>query len=141
MFSPAEAESQRRKEMAVYRQTPIYWGNAPGTNVKRIPKRRPGAHYTTTSYGRAIAKAIKKAYRPEGMSDKEFKNWKPKEHWHPHQLRHNYATQIRREHGLEMAQILLGHSSIRSTQIYTHLTEPMRAEIHQRVNSLFEDLL
>ena len=31
--------------------------------------------------------------------------------WHPHQLRHNYATEIRRQHGLEAAQLLLGHSS------------------------------
>ena len=30
---------------------------------------------------------------------------------HPHQLRHNYATNVRREYGLEAAQILLGHSS------------------------------
>ncbi len=37
---------------------------------------------------------------------------------HPHQLRHNYATRIRKDFGLEAAQILLGHSKADVTQIY-----------------------
>ncbi len=33
-----------------------------------------------------------------------------KEHrWHPHQLRHNAATNLRREYGLDLAQTILGH--------------------------------
>ncbi len=38
------------------------------------------------------------------------------ERWHPHQLRHNYATDVRRRYGLEAAQILLGHSSALVTE-------------------------
>ena len=37
--------------------------------------------------------------------------WRREHRWHPHQLRHAAGTRIRREFGLEAAQIALGHSS------------------------------
>ncbi len=41
--------------------------------------------------------------------------------WHrlsPNQLRHSFATKVRREHGLEAAQVLLGHAMADVTQVY-----------------------
>ena len=60
----------------------------------------------------------------------------------PHGLRHSYATRLL-ENGanLRVVQILLRHSSIRSTQCYTHLTEPLRREVRHQVNKLFADLV
>jgi len=40
------------------------------------------------------------------------------EPWHPHQLRHAAATRVRDEHGIEFAQVLLGHARLNMTEHY-----------------------
>ncbi len=48
----------------------------------------------------------------------ELEAWCKSSRWHPHALRHSAATQIRGQYGLEAAQAVLGHSELRTTQIY-----------------------
>lgn len=44
--------------------------------------------------------------------------WQRDHRWHPHRLRHNAATTIRKEFGIELARIILGHKSAGITELY-----------------------
>lgn len=53
--------------------------------------------------------------------------------WHPHQLRHNAATALRKKFGIEGARVVLGHQSAGVTEIYAELDRGKAANIMREV--------
>ncbi len=128
-FRPCDSEAKRLSAKSEARVTPLSYGNRPGTNRKRKPKKGPGNWYTTHSYRRAIHYACDKAFPHPDLGSKvrsvmtaiqvaNLKKWQSDHRWSPNQLRHAAATEVRKQFGLEAAQIILGHSAADVTQVY-----------------------
>jgi len=94
-----------------------------------FPSRRIVTHLPDATARSAFVKA-----RNECGFDQRFQ---------PHSLRHSFATHmLQRGVDIRIIQMLLGHSSVRSTEIYTHLSEPLheklRELLRQTTDGLFE---
>jgi integrase len=126
LFSPVEAEEERRTVQRRKRQTPVQPSQR--NRRRRKPKTAPGVKYTKDSYRRAIERGIAKA-------NQEIKKTGGVEipHWHPNQLRHDAATRLRREFGLDVARAVLGHSSPIVTEVYAELDQAKAAEAMEKV--------
>jgi len=118
IFQPREAEAWHREQKRLARKTPLSCGNKSGTNRKSEAKRRPGEWYTSRTYYVAIRRACIAADVPV---------------WAPNQLRHNAATWLRKEFGLDVARVVLGHRSPRVTETYAELDEGKAAAVMAKV--------
>jgi integrase len=132
LFSPWEAREWRFQKMRRRRKTKVQPSQV---NRRRPrPKTLPRAHYDTPSYRRAIAYACRAADkqahkdRPDVPAEEVLV---PK--WHPHQLRHNAATNLRREFGVELARIILGHATAFTTETYAEADRQQAMEVIGRV--------
>jgi site-specific recombinase XerD len=89
-----------------------------------VDKDRPARRAT-------IQKAFKLALREAGITKKVS----------VHTLRHSYATHLLEGGvGIRTIQEILGHSSLESTMVYTHLTEKTRSEALDVVSGLMTSL-
>ena len=72
--------------------------------------------------------------RLAGPDNAVYKAWLRSNCFHPHQLRHNYATAVRRDFGLEAAQLTLGHASAAITDaVYAERDEAKVLEIAAKI--------
>jgi integrase len=136
LFSPAEAEAERHTVQREHRRSPVQPSQVQRAEraARRKQKRAPGQHYTEASYRRAIARGCVQADRQAHRENPTI----PQDQvivptWHPHRLRHNAATVIRREFGLEMAKVILGHKSVAVTEIYAEADEAKAREAMRRI--------
>ena len=114
-FTPSEAFEQHCERRRSQRQTPLNEGNKPKDRKLRSFK----PNYNKDSYRRAIERAAKRAFPvPDEIKDNDSKveAWNAKFVWKPNQLRKSAATTARKEMDLETAQIVLGHSSKKTTE-------------------------
>ena len=119
LFSPREAEAWRLEHRPPYhgreRKTKIYPSELrrrqklkEARRKQRKPKRPKRDRYYTGSYRKAIEYGFKAAKKAGLVVP----------HWHPHQLRHNRGTEVRKKYGIEAAQVALGHAKANTTEIY-----------------------
>jgi integrase len=133
LFSPARAMTELRAKQRATRKTPV--PPSQRHRARARPKKCPGERYTARSYGQAVAVACAKADRlarqerenvqaaAEGRAPVRVPVRVPAAErlvprWGVNRLRHNFGTEVRRDHGLEASQVLLGHARADVTQVY-----------------------
>jgi integrase len=126
LFSPREAMEHRLSERRRNRKSQVQPSQKNRSKAK--PKWKPGERYDTRSYYHAVLYGIRRANR-----EAEKAGDPPIPEWHPNQLRHNAATRLRKEFGLDVARAVLGHSSPVVTEVYAELDMSKAAEAMERV--------
>jgi site-specific recombinase XerD len=75
---------------------------------------------------RSIQRIINKYTRLAGIT----------KHVSPHTMRHSFATDLLMNGAdIRSVQVMLGHSSITTTQVYTHVTDQHLREVHEKFHS------
>jgi integrase len=99
LFQPSDYYQERSHAADTHRRP---------NQLKNIPKtdRVCGECYDAGSYRKAITRACDEAKVP---------------HWHPHQLRHTCASEMRKQFGVEAVRALLGHSCVDTTELYAQI--------------------
>lgn len=76
---------------------------------------------------RSIQRIVKKHSIKAGIVGKKVS---------PHTIRHSYATDLLRNGAdIRSVQAMLGHSSVTTTQIYTHVTDKQLREVHNKFHN------
>jgi hypothetical protein len=155
LFTPADSMAEFRTEQRRQRKSKV--PPSQQNRAKRKPKRRPGQRYTKSSYANAVADACDRAFPPpEHLQPRIKKNgkretrreylarltdaekaellaWQNEHRWHPHQLRHTRALELKREVGLDVARAVLGHRSPIITEHYATLDIARAAEVMSKI--------
>jgi integrase len=155
LFSPADNLAEFRSGLRQRRKSKVQPSQQ--SRAKAKPKRRPLDRYTGPSYANAVAHACNRAFPPPEhlqpsikengkretrreflarLTDaerEELKAWRAAHRWHPHQLRHTRALELKREVGLDVARAVLGHRTPIITEHYATLDVAKAAEVMARL--------
>tara|TARA_R110002072_G_C7974418_1_gene535198 strand:- start:9969 stop:11216 length:1248 start_codon:yes stop_codon:yes gene_type:complete len=146
LFSPSEARAEFDALRRANRRSPTT-PSQQARKPKRQPAKAPGNRYTVASYGQAIRKGCEKALAmprelrnvstklPDAERERlqaKARAWREEHCWHPHQLRHTAATEIRRKFGIEAAQVVLGHANISTAEIYAEKDRKLAEQVMQQ---------
>ena len=154
LFSPRLAVEELRAIRSANRRTPRY----PSHMRRNAAVRRPNPkcslsdHYDVQAYGTAIDRACDAAFPPppplakreeETLGEwkarlteeqrEELEAWRKAHRWCPNQLRHSHATRVRKEFGLEAAQVTLGHARADVTQVYAERNEALATVVAAQI--------
>ena len=110
LFSPREGEAAMNADRRKNRKSPMTPSQAK-RKPKKHSKRAKRDRYDTHSYLRAITYGIEQA-------NKNRKDQPQVPDWCPLQIRHSRATEVRKQYGLEAAQVALGHKNANITEVY-----------------------
>ena len=99
------------------------------------PTRRGLRHSLAHQGGPVTRSSLQSAFRRAVLKSGIAK------HASVHTLRHSYASHLHAAGvSLRLIQAILGHQSLRTTQIYTHLTPDVQATLTDPLNQLMQDL-
>jgi integrase len=149
-FSPAESVAWHREEKRRLRKSPLWKSHLAryDRTRKRKPRHTPGDQFNVCSYNRAIQRGCEVAFGMPGELRKispklpadrrqelkrQAREWRRRHCWAANRLRHLTATRLRKEFGIEAAQIVLGHSNPLTTLIYAERDFGMAAEVMQKI--------
>ncbi len=119
LFSPRKLMEERAAALRANRKSKVQPSQQ--DRSKKRPKKRPGEVYAVSAYSHAIAQAIRRHNKRKPEAEHV-------PHWHPHQLRHLRALELKREFGLDVARAVLGHRSPVLTEHYATLDVARAAE-------------
>lgn len=105
-----------------------------GKNGKKVSRSEKNPEYPDPGHGygggkntlRLTSRQIERIVQAQAMAAGIVKKV------HPHVLRHSLATDLLQNGAdLRSVQEILGHASVTTTQVYTHVTNPRLKEVHQ----------
>lgn len=89
-------------------------------------EREPGVPFTES----IVSKRLKAAAREAGITKRIY----------PHLLRHSFATHlIEQGTDLKIVKELMGHNSIKTTEIYVHIADTFKSNIKSPLDDILED--
>jgi integrase len=117
VFLPSEAHRERLEQ--------IGFDEVTAYQVSRSTF-KPGRCFQHDTFYGQVCRTCDRAFDADGAKRKA-KDYAHR--WHPHRLRHNAATRVREQFGIEAAKDLLGHSSLSTAMIYAERSMDRMKEI------------